>query len=144
MWQRERATRIASIREANTRPGTLAARTFNSAVYGDHPYGADTNAESLGRIAVTDMAAFHARHVVACRVRVSLVGALNRQQAEALVTTAIGLFAAIPAVVAFNRFARDIDRIASQQETFIEEFSNILQRNVGAQASAAAGGGATR
>ena len=47
--------------------------------------------------------------------------------------TAIGLFAAIPAVVAYNRFARDIDRIATQQETFIEEFSNILQRNVGAQ-----------
>jgi biopolymer transport protein TolQ len=55
--------------------------------------------------------------------------------AEALVATAIGLFAAIPAVVAYNRFARDIDRIATQQETFIEEFSNILQRNVGAQAS---------
>ena len=53
--------------------------------------------------------------------------------AEALVATAIGLFAAIPAVVAYNRFARDIDRIATQQETFIEEFSNILQRNVGAQ-----------
>ena len=43
--------------------------------------------------------------------------------------TAIGLFAAIPAVVAYNRFARDIDRIAIQLETFIEEFSNILQRN---------------
>ena len=56
--------------------------------------------------------------------------------AEALVATAIGLFAAIPAVVAYNRFARDIDRIATQQETFIEEFSNILQRNVGAQPSA--------
>ncbi len=55
--------------------------------------------------------------------------------AEALVTTAIGLFAAIPAVVAYNRFARDIDRIANHQETFIEEFSNILQRNVGAQAA---------
>ncbi len=53
--------------------------------------------------------------------------------AEALVATAIGLFAAIPAVVAYNRFARDIDRIATHQETFIEEFSNILQRNVGAQ-----------
>jgi biopolymer transport protein TolQ len=49
--------------------------------------------------------------------------------AEALVATAIGLFAAIPAVIAFNRFARDIDRIAIQMETFIEEFSNILQRN---------------
>jgi len=51
--------------------------------------------------------------------------------AEALVATAIGLFAAIPAVVAYNRFARDIDRIAIQMETFIEEFSNILQRNAG-------------
>ncbi|MEO8061045.1 MAG: protein TolQ, partial [Burkholderiales bacterium] len=47
--------------------------------------------------------------------------------AEALVATAIGLFAAIPAVIAYNRFARDIDRIAIQLETFIEEFSNILQ-----------------
>lgn len=54
--------------------------------------------------------------------------------AEALVATAIGLFAAIPAVVAYNRFARDIDRIAIQLETFIEEFSNILQRNAGASA----------
>jgi len=48
-----------------------------------------------------------------------------------LVATAIGLFAAIPAVVAYNRFARDIDRIAITLETFIEEFSNILQRNAG-------------
>ena len=55
--------------------------------------------------------------------------------AEALVATAIGLFAAIPAVLAFNRFSRDIDRVANRLETFIEEFSNILQRNVGAQAS---------
>lgn len=51
--------------------------------------------------------------------------------AEALVATAIGLFAAIPAVVAYNRFARDIDRVAIKLETFIEEFSNILQRNLG-------------
>jgi biopolymer transport protein TolQ len=55
--------------------------------------------------------------------------------AEALVATAIGLFAAIPAVVAYNRFSHDIDRIANKLETFIEEFSNILQRNVGAQSS---------
>jgi biopolymer transport protein TolQ len=48
--------------------------------------------------------------------------------AEALVATAIGLFAAIPAVVAYNRFARDADRHATRLETFIEEFSNILQR----------------
>jgi len=56
--------------------------------------------------------------------------------AEALVATAIGLFAAIPAVVAYNRFARDIDRVAIQLETFIEEFSNILQRSLGSGATA--------
>jgi biopolymer transport protein TolQ len=71
----------------------------------------------------------------------AFVGLSNLQQvtlatvapgiAESLVATAIGLFAAIPAVIAYNRFARDIDRIAIQLETFIEEFSNILQRNVG-------------
>ncbi|MCI1192916.1 protein TolQ [Calidifontimicrobium sp. SYSU G02091] len=78
----------------------------------------------------------------------AFVGLSNLQQvtlatvapgiAEALVATAIGLFAAIPAVVAYNRFARDIDRIAIQLETFIEEFSNILQRNAGTPAAAPA------
>ena len=53
--------------------------------------------------------------------------------AEALVATAIGLFAAIPAVVAYNRFAHDIDRVANAMETFMEEFSNILQRSLGQQ-----------
>jgi biopolymer transport protein TolQ len=79
----------------------------------------------------------------------AFVGLSNMQQvtlatvapgiAEALVATAIGLFAAIPAVVAYNRFARDIDRIAIQFETFIEEFSNILQRNAGQSAATASG-----
>lgn len=50
--------------------------------------------------------------------------------AEALIATAIGLFAAIPAVVAFNRYSHDIDRLAIRFESFIEEFSNILQRQV--------------
>ena len=61
--------------------------------------------------------------------------------AEALVATAIGLFAAIPAVIAFNRFSRDIDRIAIGLESFGDEFSNILQRNAAAPQGAA---GATR
>jgi biopolymer transport protein TolQ len=50
--------------------------------------------------------------------------------AEALITTAVGLFAAIPAVVSYNRFTNDIDRLANRYETFIEEFSNILQRQI--------------
>ncbi len=48
--------------------------------------------------------------------------------AEALIATAMGLFAAIPAVVAYNRFAGDINRLATRFDTFMEEFSNILQR----------------
>jgi len=48
--------------------------------------------------------------------------------AEALIATAIGLFAAIPAVIAYNRFASSIDRLAVRYESFIEEFTNILQR----------------
>jgi len=48
--------------------------------------------------------------------------------AEALIATAIGLFAAIPAVVAYNRFSHDIDRLAIRFESFMEEFSNVLQR----------------
>ena len=48
--------------------------------------------------------------------------------AEALVATAIGLFAAIPAVVAYNRYSHDIERLATRFESFMEEFSNILHR----------------
>ena len=48
--------------------------------------------------------------------------------AEALIATAIGLFAAIPAVIAYNRYTAEIDRIANRYESFMEEFTNILQR----------------
>lgn len=48
--------------------------------------------------------------------------------AEALVATAMGLFAAIPSVVAYNRYAHDITRLSSRFESFMEEFSNVLQR----------------
>jgi biopolymer transport protein TolQ len=51
--------------------------------------------------------------------------------AEALIATAIGLFAAIPAVVAFNYYSREIDSLSIRFETFMEEFSNILQRQGG-------------
>jgi biopolymer transport protein TolQ len=56
--------------------------------------------------------------------------------AEALVATAIGLFAAIPAVVFYNRSASDVDRLAIRFETFIEEFTNILQRQTHGKYSA--------
>ncbi|MGY8817703.1 MAG: MotA/TolQ/ExbB proton channel family protein, partial [Pseudomonadales bacterium] len=48
--------------------------------------------------------------------------------AEALIATAIGLFAAIPAVIAYNRFATKVDRLSLRFESFIEEFINIVDR----------------
>ena len=58
------------------------------------------------------------------------LGAVAPGIAEALVATAIGLFAAIPAVVAYNRFAHDVDRLSVRFESFMEEFANILQRQM--------------
>ena len=56
------------------------------------------------------------------------LGAVAPGIAEALIATAMGLFAAIPAVVAYNRFAGDINRLATRFDSFMEEFSNVLQR----------------
>ena len=50
--------------------------------------------------------------------------------AEALIATAMGLFAAIPAVVAYNHFAGDVNRLSIRFDSFMEEFSIILQRQI--------------
>ena len=87
VWQRDRARWSASIKEANTRPATVGGHAFAAAVYGSHPYGLRTTEESLARIQVADMKAFHAQHIAACRAKVSIVGAVSRAQAQALVAT---------------------------------------------------------
>ncbi|MDH3870884.1 MAG: protein TolQ [Gammaproteobacteria bacterium] len=50
--------------------------------------------------------------------------------AEALIATAMGLFAAIPAVIAYNRYSNDVERLINRYDNFLEEFSTILQRQV--------------
>jgi biopolymer transport protein TolQ len=50
--------------------------------------------------------------------------------AEALIATAMGLFAAIPAVIAYNRYANDVERLHNRYDTFIEEFAAILRRQI--------------
>lgn len=47
---------------------------------------------------------------------------------EALIATAMGLFAAIPAVVAYNKYSHEVERLINRYDTFLEEFSSILQR----------------
>jgi zinc protease len=86
VWARERERTVAALKEADTRPATHASRALNQAVFGTHPYGYDRNAQALARIGVADMQAWHARYLRPCRARVSIVGAVTRAQADALVT----------------------------------------------------------
>ncbi len=86
IWQREREQWSASIREADTRPGTVAGKAFEAAVYGTHPYGYQTSEASLGRITVQDMRAVYQRAIRPCRAKVSVVGDVSRAQADALVS----------------------------------------------------------
>lgn len=85
VWLRERQRYAAAIREANTKPGTVAGHAFEHAVYGDHPYGYETTEESLQHISVGDMKAMYARLLAPCRAKVSVVGAVTRAQADAMV-----------------------------------------------------------
>ena len=60
---------------------------------------------------------------------------ISQKRTSVRICIAIGLFAAIPAVVAYNRFSHDVDRLAVRFESFMEEFSNILQRQAHARAA---------
>jgi zinc protease len=86
IWLRDRPKIIAAIKEADTRPGNVAGKAFTKAVYASHPYGAETTEATLMRVGVKDFAAAHARAVRPCYAKVSIVGAVNRAQADALVT----------------------------------------------------------
>ncbi len=90
IWQRDRERMVASIKESDTRPGTIAGRAYARAVYGAHPYGLEVTEQTLARIAVADMQALHARMLVPCRAKVSIVGAVSRAQAETLVGQLLG------------------------------------------------------
>jgi zinc protease len=90
IWLRERERIAASIKEANTRPATLAGRAFNQAVYGAHPYGFEMTETNLAVISVADMQAAYTALVLPCRAKVSIVGAVTKPQADALVAKLLG------------------------------------------------------
>lgn len=86
IWQREHERWGAAIRQANTRPATLAQQAFSSAVYGAHPYGVDTTETTLAHISTPDMRQRYAQMVRPCGAQVTVVGAVSRPQADRLVT----------------------------------------------------------
>ena len=85
LWLRDRERISASIRESLTKPGMVVQHRFAQAVYGSHPYGQRATPETLGRIGVQDLKNLHAQALRACRATVSVVGALNRAQADDMV-----------------------------------------------------------
>lgn len=86
VWQRERQRWSAALAESDTRPGTVTGKAFAQAVYGGHPYGRFTTAQTLAKVDIAAMQAFHRQTVLPCRAKVSVVGALDKAQADALVT----------------------------------------------------------
>jgi len=96
IWQRERQRVQAALKESYTRPGTVIGRAYAKAVYGAHPYGYEMTEATLARISVADMRAAHAAGVVACRARISMVGAVTRAQADAMAKRLLSRLPQVP------------------------------------------------
>ena len=87
-FKRQRDQAIAGLKQAEESPGTLGGRAFFAALYGDHPYASPTNGtlESVGRLTLEDVKRFHRQFYVAKNMTIAIVGALTRDEAEALAT----------------------------------------------------------
>ncbi|MDR1853611.1 MAG: insulinase family protein [Azoarcus sp.] len=79
---RERTRMAASLREALTKPATLAVRAFRATVYAGHPYGVNIDENSLAAIGRDDLVAFHARYFSAQNASIAIVGDIDRVTAE--------------------------------------------------------------
>lgn len=118
VWVRDRERWVSSLKEADTRPATVAEHAFAQAVYQTHPYGYRTTPETLARIEVADLQAFHAQYIAPCRARISMVGALDKARAQALVDRLLSRLPAtqasactpLPAVAAIAPLPAPVER----------------------------------
>jgi zinc protease len=90
VWQRDRERQIAAWQEAQNQPDTHAARLFDQAVYGQHPYGWEETPTSWRAIGVVDVRAHYRRTVQACRAVITVVGAVDRAAASSIAQTLVG------------------------------------------------------
>jgi zinc protease len=91
---REKTRAIEALKDAETRPDSIAAKRFAAAIYGDHPYGRSATPESVAKIGRADLLEFHKTHYVAGNAVVSILGDVSRTEAENI---AIRLTEALPA-----------------------------------------------
>lgn len=82
LLERDKARTIAAIRESLTKPEVIADRVFDKLLYGSHPYGDNPSPESIGAITRDDLAAFYAKHYVANRAVIAMIGDATRADAD--------------------------------------------------------------
>jgi zinc protease len=100
IFEREKARTIAGLKEAMTRPDSIAGKAFWAAMYPEHPYGRQATPESVAALNRDDLAAFHARYYNAANASITLVGDLSRQDAEKIAESiAAGLPKGTPATL---------------------------------------------
>ena len=98
IFEREKARTISALKEAMTRPDSIASKAFWAAMYPDHPYGRQATPESVAALTRDDLAAFHARYYTAANASITLVGDLSRGEAEKIAEAiAAGLPTGAPA-----------------------------------------------
>jgi len=100
IFEREKTRTIAGLKEAMTRPDSIAGKAFWAAMYPNHPYGRQATPESVASLNRDDLAAFHARYYNAANASITLVGDLSRQEAEKIAEAiAAGLPKGTPATL---------------------------------------------
>ncbi|HSG23427.1 MAG TPA: pitrilysin family protein, partial [Azonexus sp.] len=82
--EREKARTIAGLKEAMTRPDSIAGKAFWAAMYPTHPYGRQASPETVATLSRDDIAAFHARYYNAANASITLVGDISRAEAESI------------------------------------------------------------
>ncbi len=118
--EREKQRTIAGLRDADTRPASIAARRFAAALYPGHPYGVMPTAESVAAISREDLVTFHRTRYVAGDAVVSIIGDLSRDEADAIVRRLTeGLprsapAAALPAITRPPKATVTVDHPATQ------------------------------
>ena len=100
IFEREKARTIAGLKEAMTRPDSIAGKAFWAAMYPDHPYGRAATPESVAVLTRDDLAAFHATYYTAANASITLVGDISRAEAEKIAEAiAAGLPKGAPATL---------------------------------------------
>lgn len=113
-WERDRLRLIAAWEDSQHQPDVQASRQFQQAVFGTHPYGREPTPDHWQRISVDAMSSFYRQHALACNARVSVVGDVSREQAQAWVQQLLAAWAphgcpTLPAVAEVQPLAQAQD-----------------------------------